>query len=101
MPTGIGFKVYVMQPITRHLDQGTKLFESEVRMVRPSIWKGQTLSGLSKGGQGLARLRELAGRFPLPWSHYVRLLAVSNGRQPRLRLAHSWYHLAFLFFHCT
>lgn len=33
--------------------------------------KGQTVSGLS-------RLRELAGRFPLPWSHYVRLFAVSN-----------------------
>jgi predicted nuclease of restriction endonuclease-like (RecB) superfamily len=44
----------------------------------PSDKKGQTLSGLSKGGQGLARLRELAGRFPLPWSHYVRLLAVSS-----------------------
>ncbi len=68
-------------------------------MVRPSIWKGQTLSGLSKGGQGLARLRELAGRFPLPWSHYVRLLAVSNGRQRRLRIGDEWYRLDLLFFH--
>jgi predicted nuclease of restriction endonuclease-like (RecB) superfamily len=43
-----------------------------------SYEKGQTPSGLLKRGQELARLGELVGRFPLPWSHYVRLLTVPN-----------------------
>jgi predicted nuclease of restriction endonuclease-like (RecB) superfamily len=37
--------------------------------------KVQTASGLSRDA---ASLSELATRFPLPWSHYVRLLAVKN-----------------------
>ncbi len=35
--------------------------------------KIQTASGLWE-----ARLREISARFPLPWSHYVKLLAVKN-----------------------
>lgn len=41
--------------------------------------KVQTLSGQSGRGRSLA---ERAARFPLPWSHYVRLLAV---KQPDAR----------------
>ena len=36
----------------------------------------QTLSG--KSGPVTARVTELARAFPLPWSHYVRLLGVAN-----------------------
>ena len=68
-----------------HMAWGAQLVGPRLANPRPSelifhlMKKGQTLSGLSKEGQGLARLRQLAGRFPLHWSHYVRLLAVSNG----------------------
>jgi predicted nuclease of restriction endonuclease-like (RecB) superfamily len=37
--------------------------------------KVQTASGQFTGHQGMAAV---AGRFPLPWSHYVRLLGVHN-----------------------
>jgi predicted nuclease of restriction endonuclease-like (RecB) superfamily len=37
--------------------------------------KVQTTSGQFAGHDGMAAV---AGRFPLPWSHYVRLLAVRN-----------------------
>ena len=37
--------------------------------------KVQTTSGQLAGHDGMATV---AGRFPLPWSHYVRLLAVRN-----------------------
>lgn len=37
--------------------------------------KVQTASGRFTGRDGMAAV---AGRFPLPWSHYVRLLAVRN-----------------------
>jgi predicted nuclease of restriction endonuclease-like (RecB) superfamily len=40
-----------------------------------AIQKVQTPSGQSLA---LGAFRELAARFPLPWSHYVRLLAVKN-----------------------
>src|SRR6266446_3086088 len=49
---------------------------SELTPLSPK--KGQTLSDLSSGGQGIARLRQLAVCFPLPWSHYVRLMALSS-----------------------
>jgi predicted nuclease of restriction endonuclease-like (RecB) superfamily len=39
------------------------------------LQKVQTASGLSLGHAGLAAV---AGRLPLPWSHYVRLLSVHN-----------------------
>jgi predicted nuclease of restriction endonuclease-like (RecB) superfamily len=53
--------------------------QSALRLIDPSSYeKGQTPSGLLKRGQDLARLRELAGGFPLPWSHYVRLLTVPS-----------------------
>lgn len=71
-------KFYLIWPEGDSIGQ-TASDQSASRRIDPSSdEKGQTLSGLSKGGHGLARLRELAGRFPLPWSHYVRLLAVSN-----------------------
>lgn len=47
----------------------------------------QTASGFSTAGvvtekvqtaSGQLMLRDVAGNFPLPWSHYVRLLAVKN-----------------------
>jgi predicted nuclease of restriction endonuclease-like (RecB) superfamily len=40
-----------------------------------ALQKVQTASGQSWGHEGLAAV---AGRFPLPWSHYVRLLSVRN-----------------------
>lgn len=43
-------------------------------LPREGSEKVQTASGLSQA----ASLRELAACFPLPWSHYVRLLAVKN-----------------------
>jgi predicted nuclease of restriction endonuclease-like (RecB) superfamily len=72
-------KFYLTWPIEGSIGQTASDQSASQRIDPSSDEKGQTLSGLSKGGQGLARLRELAGRFPLPWSHYVRLLAVSNG----------------------
>jgi predicted nuclease of restriction endonuclease-like (RecB) superfamily len=44
-------------------------------LPREGSEKVQTASGLSRDA---ASLGELAARFPLPWSHYVRLLAVNN-----------------------
>ncbi len=41
----------------------------------PGSRKVQTSSGLSMGASGAA---DVAPRFPLPWSHYVRLLSLSN-----------------------
>ena len=41
----------------------------------PRRRKVQTSSGLSAGALGAV---EVAPRFPLPWSHYVRLLSLSN-----------------------
>jgi len=45
-------------------------------------------------------------RFPLPWSHYARLLAARNpharafvGRQHRLRVGDEWYRVDLLLFH--
>jgi predicted nuclease of restriction endonuclease-like (RecB) superfamily len=52
--------------------------QSASELTPLSSKKGQTLSDLSRGGQGIARLRQLAVRFPLPWSHYVRLMALSS-----------------------
>lgn len=72
-------KFYLTWPIEGSIGQTASDQSASQRIDPSSDEKGQTLSGLSKGGQGLARLRELAGRFPLPWSHYVRLLALSNG----------------------
>ena len=43
----------------------------------------QTPSVKLKSRPALARLRQLAGRFPLPWSHYVRLMAISNDEARR------------------
>jgi predicted nuclease of restriction endonuclease-like (RecB) superfamily len=40
-----------------------------------ALQKVQTASGQSLGHDGLAAL---AGKLPLPWSHYVRLLSVRN-----------------------
>jgi predicted nuclease of restriction endonuclease-like (RecB) superfamily len=43
--------------------------------------KSHTLSGKSEISQttsGLSRLTTIAQRFPLPWSHYVRLLTVAE-----------------------
>jgi predicted nuclease of restriction endonuclease-like (RecB) superfamily len=71
-------KFYVIWPEGDSIDQTASDQSASQRIDPASDEKGQTLSGLSTGGQGLARLRELAGRFPLPWSHCVRLLAVSN-----------------------
>jgi predicted nuclease of restriction endonuclease-like (RecB) superfamily len=42
--------------------------------------KVQTASGLFAGQEGMAAI---ATRFPLPWSHYVRLLAVRNSEARR------------------
>lgn len=44
-----------------------------VRPSSPQQEKVQTLSGESPG-----RITALSSRFPLPWSHYVRLLSVKN-----------------------
>ena len=52
--------------------------QSASQLTPLSSEKGQTLSNLSRGGQGIARLRQLAVCFPLPWSHYVRLMALSS-----------------------
>jgi predicted nuclease of restriction endonuclease-like (RecB) superfamily len=52
--------------------------QSASELTPLSSKKGQTLSDLSSGGQGIARLRQLAVCFPLPWSHYVRLMALSS-----------------------
>jgi len=41
----------------------------------PGSAKVQTTSGLFAAQDGMAAV---AARFPLPWSHYVRLLAVRN-----------------------
>lgn len=38
----------------------------------------QTVSGNSSNGGGLAGLEAISEAFPLPWSHYVRLLAVED-----------------------
>jgi hypothetical protein len=58
--------------------------QSAPQFIGPfSSEKGQTASGLFERGQGLARLRQLAGHFPLPWSHYVRLMPVSNDEARR------------------
>ncbi len=40
----------------------------------------QNLSTLSRKSQppAISHLRSIAARFPLPWSHYVRLLSVTN-----------------------
>jgi DUF1016 N-terminal domain len=57
---------------------GRRIVESEQQGRRRAGYGEALLKNLA-GGQGLAQLRERAGRFPLPWSHYVRLLAVSNG----------------------
>ena len=80
-------KFYLTWPIEGSIGQTASDQSASQRIDPSSDEKGQTLSGLSKGGQGLARLRELAGRFPLPWSHYVRLLPVSN-LEPRHTAKH-------------
>jgi predicted nuclease of restriction endonuclease-like (RecB) superfamily len=38
----------------------------------------ETVPVKSGSGPALERLRQLSGRFPLPWSQYVRLMALSN-----------------------
>jgi len=40
--------------------------------------KFPTLSGESGSESALSRLKGIAARFPLPWSHYVRLLALRS-----------------------
>jgi len=72
-------KFYLTWPEGGSIGQTASDQSASPRIDPSSDEKGQTVSGLSKGGLGLARLRKLAGRFPLPWSHYVRLLSVSNG----------------------
>jgi hypothetical protein len=72
-------KFYLRWPLGGSIGQTASDLSASERIGPSSDEKGQTLSGLSKEGQGLARLRQLAGRFPLPWSHSVRLLAVANG----------------------
>jgi DUF1016 N-terminal domain len=52
--------------------------QSASELTPLSSKKGQTLSDVSSGGQEIARLRQLAVCFPLPWSHYVRLMALSS-----------------------
>lgn len=38
----------------------------------------RSLNSLGSSQPSLARLQSIAARFPLPWSHYVRLLSVKN-----------------------
>jgi predicted nuclease of restriction endonuclease-like (RecB) superfamily len=57
--------------------------QSASQLTPLSSEKGQTLSDLSSGGQGVARLRQLAVCFPIPWSHYVRLTALSSEESRR------------------
>lgn len=56
---------------------------SDLLFPKPAAQKGQTVSDLSHTKQSLLPFHEternrLASRFPLPWSAYVRLLAVKN-----------------------
>ena len=44
----------------------------------PRLKKVQTASGLFKQPFGPRTLSQVAVRFPLPWSHYARLLTVKN-----------------------
>lgn len=70
-------------------------------------------SGISRilSGKTGIDLSALAACFPLPWSHYVRLLHIEAfllelgsdftfvGRQRRLRIGDSWYRIDLLFYH--
>jgi predicted nuclease of restriction endonuclease-like (RecB) superfamily len=72
-------KFYLTWPEGASIGRTVSDLSASERTGPSSDEKGQTLSGFSRESQGLARLRQLAGGFPLPWSHYVRLLAVFNG----------------------
>jgi predicted nuclease of restriction endonuclease-like (RecB) superfamily len=50
----------------------------ESRSGSPSFPIVQTLSGESQEAQPLAARRWFTSRFPLPWSHYVQLMTLSN-----------------------
>jgi len=64
------------------------------RVLKPGAQKLQTLSGEFKADAGPTNLQTMSGesnpaeitaspRFPLPWSHYVRLLSVKDGEARR------------------
>jgi uncharacterized protein DUF1016 len=65
--------------------KGAQLARQRLTNPRPSelilhlTKKARHCLAFPKGSGPCAAFRERAGRFPLPWSHYVRLLAVSNG----------------------
>ncbi len=75
-------RFYLLWPVERNLQ--TPSDESRA-LSGPEGHKEilQTLSGKSRPLAGEDVLRSAAGRFPLPWSAYVRLLSVKSGNARR------------------
>lgn len=54
----------------------------------------ETLSRISGGPAALLSLRDLASRFPLPWSAYVQLLSVKSDEARRFKVLAAEYRTA-------
>lgn len=78
----------ILQTVSVELPSGQSATEAPIfQTVSEKLPSGQSASGIAirqtvaaewTGPAALSALNELAAQFPLPWSHYVRLLAVKN-----------------------
>jgi DUF1016 N-terminal domain len=64
-------------------DQILQTVSEESHSVNQGLLKSSEIVQMSSAESSFKRLKQLVRYFPLPWSHYVRLIGISSGEARR------------------